>query len=56
MTCGQEMKGVTCNMITISFLKLHLICKVNIQIKIFLIIGNLYSTGLLTGVSNMKNE
>ena len=36
------------------FFKFTLIYKSNIQIQISLIIGNLYSTGLIAGISNKK--
>ena len=36
------------------FLNLILIYKLNMQIQISLIIGNLYSADLITGISSMK--
>ena len=38
------------------FLNFILIYKLNIQIQISLIIGNLYSADLITGISSMKKK
>ena len=38
----------------IIFLNLILIFKLNTQIQISLMIGNLYSAGLITGISSVK--
>ena len=48
------MKFIIFLMIIIIFLNFILIYKLNIQIQISLVIGNLYSADLITGISSIK--
>ena len=43
-------------MTTFFFLNFILIYKLNIQIQISLVIGNLYSADLITGISSIKKN
>ena len=43
-------------MIIVFFLNFILIYKLNIRIQISLVIGNLYSADLITGISSIKKK